>query len=112
MFESKINLKLHIGVLLTILFLSPVLTITVQAQSVEVVAQKGEGIYRLLARNGLAASQYMNVFIELNKDLLGRNNALYAGRKYKLLDTQAVGIVVAGKCVVNYDIFGKEYANV
>ena len=112
MFESKDYLKLQTRILLTFLVTCLVFNFKAQAQSVEVVAQRGEGIYRLLSRHGLPANQYMDSFIELNKDLLGRNNSLYAGRKYKLPDKGKVGVVAKGGQVLKFDIFGKEYAEI
>ena len=53
-------------------------------QTKEVVALEGEGIYRLLTRNGLPVTKYMDAFIELNKEKLGKDNILFAGVKYKL----------------------------
>lgn len=83
-----------------------------QAQTVEVVAEKGEGVYRLLTRNGLPVNQYMDAFIELNKDRLGKGNTLYAGRKYKLPVRSDGTEIKVGSRTVKYDIFGKNYADV
>ncbi|HZH70858.1 MAG TPA: N-acetylmuramoyl-L-alanine amidase [Mariniphaga sp.] len=112
MFESKGCLKLQTTILLTFLFTCLVFNFKAQAQSVEVVAQKGEGIYRLLSRHGMPANQYMNSFIELNKDLLGRNNTLYAGRKYKLPDKVNAKVVSSGKQTLTFEIFGNDHAEV
>lgn len=46
-------------------------------------AQKGDGIYSLLKRNGIPVSELKN-FIELNSKSLGKNNQLIVGRTYKL----------------------------
>ncbi|WP_217651594.1 N-acetylmuramoyl-L-alanine amidase family protein [Mariniphaga anaerophila] len=89
------------------------------AQPTEVVAQKGDGIYRLLTRNGLPATEYMEAFIELNKERLGPDNSLFAGRKYKLPGRKAEGTLKASKPLTkpkgptrNIEIFGKKYAEV
>jgi len=58
------------------------------AQQREVVAEQGEGIYRLLTRNGLSYSEYNDAFIKLNKDRLGTNNTLLVGVKYLLPDVK------------------------
>ena len=123
MFESKPYFKINTCVLLTLIFAGVLCTLMTQAQSVEVVAEKGEGIYRLLTRNGLPAAQYMNSFIELNKDRLGRNNTLYEGRKYRLPDSSGASIaqqtvsagtagISSARKTVRHEIFGKEYADV
>ncbi|MCK3682886.1 N-acetylmuramoyl-L-alanine amidase [Maribellus sp. YY47] len=90
------------------------------AQTKEVVAEKGDGIFRLLKRYGLPAADYMQDFITLNKDALGKDNTLIAGAKYKLPDTaNTVSDVpdqpVAAKTGLRterHEIFGKKYENV
>jgi N-acetylmuramoyl-L-alanine amidase len=47
-------------------------------------ALKGDGIYSVLKQNGYPYSEYVNKFIELNKNKLGKDNALIIGRTYKL----------------------------
>jgi N-acetylmuramoyl-L-alanine amidase len=112
MFESKPHIKQFTHPLLTIFFIIILFPFTPNAQNIEVVAEKGEGIYRLLTRNGLSVSQYMDSFIELNRDRLGRENALYAGRKYKLpVKADEVPVKAAGR-TVRHDIFGNNYADV
>ncbi|MCG6187564.1 N-acetylmuramoyl-L-alanine amidase family protein [Maribellus maritimus] len=88
--------------------------IHIKAQTKEVIAQKGDGIYRLLTRNGLPVSDYMTAFIELNKNLLGKNNTLVAGVKYKLPDSGLVNESPAGSggAFSTYSIFGKDYERV
>jgi len=90
------------------------------SQSKEVVALKGDGIYRLLTRHGLSSAEYMDDFITLNKSNLGRNNTLLAGVKYKLPDTAKLPATPASSStpskgtgkMVHYDIFGSEYADI
>ncbi len=90
------------------------------AQTKEVVAQKGEGIFRLLTRHGYSVSKSMDDFIALNKSSLGKNNALIAGVKYKLPDTgstnnkssKETSPAKAKAKTVHYDIFGPEFADV
>lgn len=48
------------------------------------IAQKGDGIYRLLHRNNLKEKKHFTEFIELNQGKLGPNNSLYAGVAYRL----------------------------
>lgn len=127
MFVSNIHIKmLRRGVLLFFLAIT-LLPSTAWAQSKEVVAQKGEGIYRLLTRNGYSASESMDDFIALNKNSLGKNNTLLAGVKYKLPDTSGGGTSASTSSsktktevsktkpplkTVHYEIFGKEHADV
>ncbi len=55
-----------------------------QASYTQVKAKTGDGVYLLLRRYGLDPSQHMTAFLELNKENLGQNNSLYAGRTYLL----------------------------
>jgi N-acetylmuramoyl-L-alanine amidase len=72
------------------LFLAIVLVpLNLSAQSKEVVAKNGDGIYKLLKRNGLDPAVYTNAFIEMNKTRLGENNTLFIGVKYRLPDVES-----------------------
>ena len=73
------------SVLILIIVILPVFC---NAQQREVIAEQGEGIYRLLTRNGLSYSEYNDAFIKLNKNRLGSNNTLLAGVKYILPDVK------------------------
>lgn len=121
MFDSNLHIKIILRIILTlflaILFVPFVLT----AQNKEVIAEKGDGIYRLLIRNGLPVSTYMDSFIELNKSNLGKDNTLIAGKKYILPNpfsesgnsTGSPSVTTSTNAnTVKYDIFGKDYANV
>jgi N-acetylmuramoyl-L-alanine amidase len=113
MVESKLHIIQFTKLFLTIFFIAILPPVILNAQNIEVVAEKGEGIYRLLTRNGLSVSQYMDSFIELNKDRLGRENALFAGRKYKLpVKSDATPPVKSAGRTERHEIFGKEYADV
>jgi N-acetylmuramoyl-L-alanine amidase len=61
---------------------------SLMAQNKMVVAKNGDGIYKMLKRNGLDPDKYTNSFIELNKTRLGKNNTLFTGVKYKLPETE------------------------
>lgn len=109
--------NLHIIKYFIILFASFLIGIlnpfTLYAQPREVVAKKGEGIYRLLTRNGIPASEYTEAFIELNKKQLTKRNGLYAGVKYILPETNAEAVAATGTATTaRFDIFGEEYAEV
>ena len=96
----------------------------VQAQNYPVVkAQKGDGIYSLLRRNGLEPTKYIKSFISINKSKLGKNNSLFVGRKYflPLADNKNNGSKVVSKKTVTkgsslktivYPLFGKKYQTV
>jgi len=63
-----------------------------------VTAQKGDGIYRLLSKNGLSYKTHSKEFIELNKENLGPDNSLYIGRIYKLPNNEELlTIPILGK---------------
>jgi len=47
-------------------------------------AKKGDGIYSVLKQNGFTSTEYFNLFIELNKPKLGKDNTLISGRIYRL----------------------------
>ncbi len=105
------------------------------AQSMEVVAKNGDGIYKILRNNGLDPDKYAEAFIELNKTRLGKDNTLFIGVKYRLPDVDSKtpepvasvnslsatstslpastkpAINTTGK-TVRHDIFGPKYANV
>jgi N-acetylmuramoyl-L-alanine amidase len=118
MFDSNLHIKLNCQIILTLFlafYIFPLITI---AQTSEVIAEKGDGIYRLLTKNGLSYSEYMDSFIELNKENLGRENTLIAGKKYVLPGSANVNTssrpapAKAKGTVMHFDIFGDKYADV
>ena len=113
-------------ILILIIFFS---CFNVQAQNYPVVkAQKSDGIYSLLRRNGLEPTKYIKEFISLNKSKIGKNNSLYVGRSYRLpvagsktvVPKTAVSKTSASKTVTKgnssktivYPLFGKKYQTV
>lgn len=50
----------------------------------KIKAEKGDGIYKVLKQNGLPPKDYLDLFIELNKTKLGKDNSLIIGRLYLL----------------------------
>lgn len=50
----------------------------------KIKAKKGDGVYSVLKQNGLAPNEYFDLFIELNKDKLGKNHSMIIGRTYLL----------------------------
>lgn len=117
MLVSNLHIKTFLRLFFTF-FLIVLLLLSASGQNKEVVAQKGDGIYRLLMRHGLSASEYTKAFIELNKELLGKDNTLFAGVKYKLPENELIAQntkvpkSVSKAKMVHYDIFGKEYADI
>lgn len=110
---SNLHIKIFTTFFLTFFLAGMLLPEYVLSQTKEVKAEKGDGIYRLLTRYGLPASDYTNHFIELNKDRLGKNNQLLAGATYKLPKTTAIPAPAStAKAIMRFDIFGEKYANV
>jgi N-acetylmuramoyl-L-alanine amidase len=112
MFWPKLHIKKDTGIFLTIFLAGVLWSTSMDAQNTEVTAEKGEGIYRLLTRNGYPVTQYMDAFIEMNKDRLGPGNSLYAGRKYKLPSKSDETTVESSGKIQRYKIFGGKYADV
>ncbi len=120
MFVSNLHIKLVIKIIFILFLVIILIPLNSLSQSKEVVALKGDGIYRLLTRYGLSSSEYMEDFIALNKSHLGKNNTLLAGVKYKLPDSANSTKSVTSSAtpskgtgrVVHYDIFGSNYADV
>lgn len=109
---SNLHIKKDIKIILTLFLASTFMPLTLIAQQPEVAAKKGEGIYRLLTRNGLPVQEYMEAFIELNKDRLGTGNALFEGRKYKLpAKTEGAPAKSTGR-TARFEIFGSKYEDV
>lgn len=71
------------------------------------VAERGDGIYTLLQRNGLDPGVHTTRFIELNQDVLNKNNILFEGTVYTLPPANP-----EESNVVEYPIFGERYAKV
>ena len=109
---------------ITICFILSLLTsVDSKAQDtnyVFITAKNGDGILKILQQNGLTEAGFFANFIELNKGLLGKNNTLITGRKYKLPgllslqpDTvqkkEPVGL--APKTIIE-PLFGKEYERI
>jgi N-acetylmuramoyl-L-alanine amidase len=100
-------------------------TIPLSAQDYQTIqAKKGDGIYSILKQNGYTSSEYFNLFVELNKSKLGKDNALISGRTYRLplkSDTTSVAEkpkqgstarVEKPKQEIIQEIFGKSYREV
>lgn len=112
MFGPKLHINKYTVIFLTFFLAGLINSFQLQAQHTEVVAEKGEGIYRLLTRNGLPVAQYMEAFVELNNERLGPGNSLYAGRKYKLPEKTAETPSKSTGTTRRFEIFGEKHADV
>lgn len=116
MFGLNLHIKKNSKILFVFFFLLIFSTLSLFAQNKEVVAEKGDGIYRLLTRYGLSVSEYMDAFVALNKNVLGKNNTLIAGAKYLLpVKVEKTTISAPAKSTgktVRHEIFGSKYADV
>ncbi|NQU52592.1 MAG: N-acetylmuramoyl-L-alanine amidase [Bacteroidetes bacterium] len=116
MFDSNLHIKIVTRFILTFFLAVLIFPQISNAQNKEVVAEKGDGIYRLLTRHGMSVSENMETFVKLNMDKLGKENSLIVGKKYKLpstpVKTEKLSPAKATGKTVRYEIFGKEYENV
>ncbi len=76
-----------------------------------VTAAPGDGILSLLRKNGLSPSSFDH-FVELNKERLGPENTLFAGRKYQLPEEKSSKPSSGETATRTYDIFGSDYREV
>lgn len=115
-FDSNLHIKLFNRICLQLFLVFLMFPIIGIAQKTEVVAEKGEGIYRLLTRNGLSVSDNLDSFIALNKDNLGKDNNLIEGEKYILPEKNSLAEntepAKAKAKIMHFDIFGEKYADV
>jgi N-acetylmuramoyl-L-alanine amidase len=106
-------------ILIAVLFLFPC-KYTFSQEYVKIKAKNGDGIYSVLKENGLPPEKYLDQFIQLNKEKLGKNNALIIGRTYLLPvkeDTRAVVQADVPPVEVKpakkvYEIYGKGFSEV
>ena len=84
MFDSNLHIKLVKQIILTFFLAALIFPQFGAAQNLEIVAKKGDGIYKLLTENGLSYSKNLDSFIDLNKGKIGKDNSLFVGTKYKI----------------------------
>jgi len=86
-----------------------------------VVAVSGDGIHRILKKNGLDPVKYYKAFIALNKKRLGPKNGLFIGTKYVLPEKEAnenaannrtTTAEKPGPKTINEPLFGEKYASI
>lgn len=109
------------SLLILILILST-LTISAQNSVRTVIAEKGDGIFSILRKQGMDPVKHYGHFVALNKDNLQDSIQLYEGRRYLLppFIDEEVAVVdtiqkksTERKIIGNeteYSIFGKKYA--
>ncbi len=127
MHSSNIHIKSFTRFILIFFLAFATATPNLLAQSKEVIAIKGDGIYKLLKRNDIDPTKYTDAFVELNKTRLGKDNTLFAGVKYKLPDDAiAAQETIAAATdspspssttkissqIKHFDMFGSKYADV
>ena len=87
-------------------------------------AKKGDGVYTILKQNGYSRPEYFELFIELNKPKLGKDNTLIVGKTYRLpvlSDTLSVEVKKPANSIESvektgkkeiYEIYGPKYREV
>tara|TARA_R110002167_G_scaffold2697_15_gene13396 strand:- start:2527 stop:3573 length:1047 start_codon:yes stop_codon:yes gene_type:complete len=88
-----------------------------------VIAERGDGIYSILRKQGMNPVRHYGHFVDLNQDNLRDSMHLYEGREYIIppvpVDTVPIEESVVKKAteiktvsnILNDDIFGKDYAS-
>ena len=115
MFVSNLHIKSFLQIIFTFFLILILNAERGYSQNKEVVAEKGDGIFRLLQRHGLSYSANFDEFVELNKNKLGKENSLLAGVKYKLpavIGSNTETKTESSLATVKHEIFGKNYENV
>ncbi|MCK5441859.1 MAG: N-acetylmuramoyl-L-alanine amidase [Maribacter sp.] len=102
-----------------ILLILAVSLATAQNSSISVKAEKGDGIYSLLRKQGLEPSKSFDDFVALNRDNLGDGVHLYQGRSYLLPGSDSLAAIRQAKNGelkltkgTLYPIFGKKHAEI
>ena len=116
MMNKEFRLK-YIKPIFTILVLATVYAVA-QDSYISVKAEKGDGIYSLLRRQGLDPKKSFKDFIALNQDNLRDSIHLYEGRTY-LLPSNDAAVNAQGEQGqltlvrgASYPIFGEKYTKV
>ena len=78
-----------------------------------VVAKSGDGIHKILIKNGFDPVKDYNEFVRLNKKNIGKSNGLYIGKKYTLPTKSADNTSSESTLKeLKYPLFGKKYETV
>jgi len=67
-----------------LMFFATVDSMAQEIDSIIFTAKNGDNIYKILQQNGLTEARFFSEFVEINRDNLGKNNALISGKKYLL----------------------------
>jgi len=79
-----------------------------------VIAVSGDGIHKILIKNGFDPIKHYKEFVRLNKKNLSRSNGLFIGKKY-ILPNESAGSTSSSAPddkSINFPLFGKKYAKV
>lgn len=102
--------------ILLFLLLCPVLYLGAQDSFQVVKAEKGDGIYSILRKQGLNPVEYFDEFVKLNQDSIRKGSQLVVGREYKIPNasdsTPQMGTEVSLGTGTKYPIFGGDQAYV
>lgn len=115
LFQRQKAYKILVAMLLVLLC-----KYTFSQEYVKIKAKNGDGIYSVLKENGLPPEKYLNLFIKLNKEKLGKNNALIIGRTYflpvkvdeKTAVASEVPPVETKPAKKVYEIYGKGFSEI
>jgi len=113
-------MKTFILLCLGALFCLPVFS---QTAVKTVIAEKGDGIYSILRKQGINPVRHYGHFVDLNHDNLRDSVHLYEGREYIMPSVPVDTVPVVGSVekkateiksvsnIVTHDLFGKKYAD-
>jgi len=89
-------------------------SLSAQDSLLTVIAQRGDGIYSLLRKQGIDPIKYYEDFVSLNQDNIKNSSLLIEGRSYLLPDapdaTSKMGREITLATGEEYPIFGKDFA--
>jgi len=122
MFSFKIklfiSLKTYYIIITAVLILMSSNSFALEYKKIK--AKKGDGIYMLLKQNNLPPNEYFDLFVEMNKNKLGKDNSLIIGKTYRLPIKTEKDTVIQNPMPVKevipekkvYEIYGKNYKDV
>ena len=95
--------------LLQLLWVTPSLA---QSTPKKVTAVSGDGIHRILQKNGFDPLKFYDEFVRINKKNISASKGLFIGKQYTLPAQPKAGTIVIEDKTVNYPLFGEKYAKV
>ncbi len=112
------KVKVKINYIFPVVFFMAILA-TGQDAYIAVKAEKGDGVYSLLRKQGVDPYETFDDFIALNSENLRDSIHLYEGRTYFLPSADSISTTKADKVVapkledsVSYPLFGEGYSDV